>query len=253
MTRALAAPRRNVLRWVAAVASSLALAVVVLLALALIVVPLVLGATPYTVLTGSMQPSMPPGTLVVTRPTPVEKISIGDVVTYQLRSNEPEVVTHRVVGLGSTSDGERAFVTRGDANNVDDDPVRAVQVRGIVVYHLPYLGYVNTWVGINRPGWLLKTVAGALILYGLVLVSGGLRDRVRRRREPDEVVRVPIDAGPPDLQPGTAVAVPLVTSARPARVGAVRPPLSVPVAIVAVGVVVVGALVVGGRAAGRIR
>ena len=32
----------------------------------------------------------------------------------------------------------------------------------------------------NRPGWLLKAVAAALILYGLVLVAGGVRDRLRR-------------------------------------------------------------------------
>ena len=161
--------------------SSFALVALVLVALAMIVVPLAIGATPFTVLTGSMEPSMPPGSLVVTRPVDPAAIDIGDVVTYQLRSNEPEVVTHRVVGAGFGSEGERLFVTRGDANDVNDEPVRAVQVRGVVAYSLPYLGYVNTWVGMNRPGWLLKAVAGALILYGMVLVAGGVRDRFRRR------------------------------------------------------------------------
>lgn len=161
--------------------STLALLVAVVVALALIVIPLLLGATPYTVLTGSMRPTLPPGDLVVTRPTSPDDISLGDVITYQLRSNEPEVVTHRVVGVGTTSDGERTFVTRGDANNMDDDPILGVQVRGVVVYHVPYLGYLNTWVGVNRPGWLLKGVAGALILYGLFLVAGGVRDRLRRK------------------------------------------------------------------------
>ena len=123
---------------------------------------------------------MPPGTLVVARPTPVDDIGIGDVVTYQLRVQR--------AGRGDAPGGRarvrlrgRAeFLTRGDANNIDDDPVRAVQVRGVVAYPVPYLGYVNTWVGINRPGWLLKAVAGALILYGVVLVGGGVRDRLRR-------------------------------------------------------------------------
>ncbi|NUU17991.1 signal peptidase I [Cellulomonas humilata] len=172
---------RSVARWVGGTVSTLALLAVVVVALALIVVPLLLGATPYTVLTGSMRPTLPPGELVVTRPRPAADITLGDVITYQLRSNEPEVVTHRVVGVGSTSEGERTFITRGDANNLDDDPVRAVQVRGVVVYHVPYLGHLNSWVGVNRPGWLLKGVAAALILYGLVLVGGGLRDRLTRR------------------------------------------------------------------------
>lgn len=172
---------RHLLDQVGAGLSSFALVALVLVALATIVVPLIIRATPYTVLTGSMQPSIPPGSLVVSRPVDVGTIEIGDVVTYQLTSNQPEVVTHRVVGLGFGSSGERALVTRGDANTVDDDPVRAVQVRGVVAYHLPYLGHVNTWVGMNRPGWLLEGVAGLLIAYGLVLVVSGAKDRVRSR------------------------------------------------------------------------
>jgi signal peptidase len=178
-------PATGVLRAVGGALSGLTLGAVVLVALTMIVLPLAIHATPFTVLTGSMSPSMPPGTLVVSKVVDAADIQIGDVVTYQLSSNEPEVVTHRVVGVGSTSEGERQFVTRGDANNVDDDPVRAVQVRGKVVYHVPYLGYVNTWVGRNRPGWLLKVVAGGLILYGLVLVVGGVRDRRRRGSDAD--------------------------------------------------------------------
>ena len=171
---------RRVLDQVAAALSSFALVSLVLVALAMIVVPLALHATPFTVLTGSMQPTLPPGSLVVSRTVDVDTIEIGDVVTYQLESNRPEVVTHRVVGVGFGSSGERLLVTRGDANTVDDAPVREVQVRGVLAYHVPYLGHLNTWVGINRPGWLLKGVAGLLIGYGLVLVTGGVRDRLRR-------------------------------------------------------------------------
>lgn len=198
------AGRRSALRVAAGVLSGIALAAVVVLALVMIVMPLALRATPYTVLTGSMRPTIDPGSLVVVRPKPVDDIQMGDVVTYQRVSASPEVVTHRVVGLGWTSTGERQFVTRGDANNAADPPVRAVQIRGVVAYHLPYLGYVNTWVGINRPGWLLKAVAGALILYGLVLVGGGVRDRFRRGRPDETTTDEPSDA---------AVVVPDVTVA----------------------------------------
>lgn len=185
--------RRGPWSRVGAVLSTLALGVVVLVALAMIVVPALLRATPYTVLTGSMAPTIPPGSLVVVRPAPFEDLEMGDVVTYQLRSGEATVVTHRVVGVGTRGDGETVLTTRGDANDAPDlDPVSEVQVRGAVAYHLPYLGYVNLWVGVNRPGWLLKTVAGLLIGYGVVLVLGGLRDRLRRRSD---------DAAPDDAAP----------------------------------------------------
>ena len=77
------------------------------LVLAAVVVPRLAGATPYTVLTGSMTPAYPPGSLVVVRPVEPNEVRIGDVVTYQLRSGEPAVATHRVVGVGWSADGER--------------------------------------------------------------------------------------------------------------------------------------------------
>ncbi|GEK22076.1 signal peptidase I [Cellulomonas xylanilytica] len=246
---------RSVARWAGAVLSSLALLVVVVVALALIVIPLLLGATPYTVLTGSMRPTMPPGDLVVTRPQSPDDISLGDVITYQLRSNEPEVVTHRVVGVGTTSEGERTFVTRGDANNVDDDPILAVQVRGVVVYHVPYLGYLNTWVGANRPGWLLKGVAGALILYGIFLVGSGVRDRFRRR----SAAATDVQAPEPVPAPGDVVEAAEVAPAPPSAV--VLAPVARPLAarrgprittgVVVVCTVLVAALALGGLATAR--
>jgi signal peptidase len=244
---------------VTAALSSFALVVIVLVALVMIVVPLAIHATPFTVLTGSMRPTMPPGTLAVTRTVDTDSIEIGDVVTYQLHSNQPEVVTHRVVGVGFTGEGERLFVTRGDANNVDDDPVRAVQVRGVVAYHVPYLGYVNTWVGINRPGWLLKAVAGVLILYGLVLVGAGARDRLRRRHTLSPAGSA-ADAAPAAMSAAPAQARGVVVERAPAAPSVpVRRPLSTtsdrarraPATGAVVAVVVLAGLVVGLAVVGR--
>ena len=58
---------RRAARQIGAALSSFALVMVALLALVMIVIPLAIHATPFTVLTGSMQPSMPPGTLVVSK------------------------------------------------------------------------------------------------------------------------------------------------------------------------------------------
>ncbi|WP_019136261.1 signal peptidase I [Cellulomonas massiliensis] len=173
--------RRRAWSAAGAVASAAALVVVVFLALVVVVVPLAMGAQTYTVLTGSMAPLMPPGTLVVTRPVDPARVEIGDVITYQMHSGEPEVVTHRVRGIGSTTDGELAFVTRGDANGADDPPVREVQVRGEVVYRVPYVGHLNAWVGANRPRWLTLAAAAGLIGYGAWLWASSLRDRSRAR------------------------------------------------------------------------
>ncbi len=78
-----------------------------------VVVPRLAGARPYVVLTGSMRPGMPPGTLVVVRPVDPRSIGVGDVITYQVASGEPDVVTHRVVAQGLDRRGRPAVPHAG--------------------------------------------------------------------------------------------------------------------------------------------
>ncbi|MCC9053341.1 signal peptidase I [Microbacterium sp. F2E] len=99
------------------------LLLVVGIGILVIAVPAAVGGMPLTILTGSMSPAMPPGTLVVVKPTPVSEIAVGDVLTYQLESGEPTLVTHRVVARHASTDSEGVtFVTQGDANATPDGP-----------------------------------------------------------------------------------------------------------------------------------
>lgn len=141
------APRRSAGRRFAARAGSRVLTVVmvVLVALAAIttIVPRLLGAVPLTVLSGSMEPVLSPGDLVVTQPVDADEIDIGDVVTFQPVSDDPTLVTHRVVGVQLGGDGTTGFITRGDANGTDDDPIVAEQVVGRVIYSVPLVGHLT--------------------------------------------------------------------------------------------------------------
>ncbi len=65
---------------------------------------------------------MPPGSLIAVKPVAFDEVRVGDVVTYQIRSGDPAVVTHRVVGTTSSTGGDRLLITRGDANDLDDPP-----------------------------------------------------------------------------------------------------------------------------------
>lgn len=147
---------------------------------AAVLVPRVAGATPYTVATGSMRPGLAPGALVVVRPTAVDEIGIGDVITYQLDSGQPTVVTHRVVAVGVNGEGERVLQTQGDANpSPDPDWVRPVQVRGTVWYAVPHLGRLNNLLTTNQRQTAVYATAALLLGYALVLWIGAARDRVR--------------------------------------------------------------------------
>ncbi|WIE64111.1 signal peptidase I [Curtobacterium sp. MCLR17_036] len=149
------------------------------LAAVLVVVPKATGSVPLTVLTESMEPTLPAGTLLVVRPTPPDDIAAGDVVTYQAVSGEQVLVSHRVVAVARSSDGASTFTTKGDANAEADAPVSSAQVRGVVWYSVPAVGYVNQAVNGAR-GWLVPTVAVALIAWGAVLVTRGVVAAVRR-------------------------------------------------------------------------
>lgn len=157
--------------------------VAVLVIVAAVALPRLVGGGAYTILTGSMRPGMPPGSLVVTRPVQPQDLHIGDVITFQLRSGQPEVATHRIAGIGTTTTGERVFTTRGDANDADDvKPVRAVQVRGKRWYALPYVGYLNSFLTGEQRAVGRIVVAGVLAGYALVMFVGSARDRRRDKR-----------------------------------------------------------------------
>ena len=165
------------------------LGAVTVIALA-VVVPRFGGATPYTVLTGSMRPGMPPGTLVVVRPVEPAEISTGTVVTYQLKSGEPTVVTHRVISQGINGRGEFVFRTQGDANTVPDGAwVHPVQIVGERWYSVPYLGHVsNVLSGRERQMGIYATSA-LLIGYALSMFGSAIRQS-RKKRETDRLAHV---------------------------------------------------------------
>lgn len=174
--------RDGVLRWVGRVLAWVVILGCLLMLAAAVLVPRIGGATPYTILTGSMTPTLPPGTLIVVRPAAVEDVREGDVITYQLRSGEPEVVTHRVIAVQHNLKGETTFVTQGDANSVADvEPVRPEQVRGELWYSVPELGRLNTIVSGNQRQLGVYAAAAALALYAGAMFAGAARDRARRR------------------------------------------------------------------------
>ena len=173
--------RRSVLSYVGMGVSIGLLGLVVLLGLAVVVVPAVTGSTPLTVLTQSMEPTFPTGTLVVVKPIDAADIRIGDPITYQIESGKPEVVTHRVLSITSTNVGGLSFITKGDNNDApDENPVVPDQVRGKVWYSVPYIGYVNTVVGGSDKSWIVPVVAVALFLYAGWMFASGFATRRRR-------------------------------------------------------------------------
>lgn len=174
----------------------------VLAALVLIVVPRLSGSYTYTVLTSSMAPAYSPGTFLVVRPAPFDKLRTGDVITYQMESGRPEVITHRVVAVSSTQQGERTLITKGDNNSIEDDkPVLEVQVRGKLLYAVPHVGFLATAAASSGRDGLMPFIAVGLVGYGVLTIVRGFLARGQGRADaptaPPEEGPVPLPAPGP--------------------------------------------------------
>jgi len=103
--------------------------------------PRVGGYRTLTVLTGSMRPTMPPGSVVVATREPTADLRVGQVLVYRIPVLDHRVVSHRVVSISRTSSGV-VVQTKGDANNAPD-PWRA-RITDASVWEgrvaVPYLG-----------------------------------------------------------------------------------------------------------------
>ncbi|MCC2594704.1 signal peptidase I [Tessaracoccus sp. OS52] len=166
------------LRAVGQAVSLVLLAASVLAALVLIVVPFATGSQTYTVLTSSMAPRYSPGTFIVVKPAEFSTLEVGDVVTYQIESGKPAVITHRITGFSTDQEGNRLLITKGDNNDATDpEPVQEVQVRGKLLYAVPYAGFLANALGQTNRSMTVNLLAAALIAYGLFLVGHGAAGR----------------------------------------------------------------------------
>lgn len=170
--------------WVKSVVSWLLLIAMVGVLALTIVIPRLTGSTPYTVLTSSMEPTYPPGTLIVVKRQDPQSLQVGDAITYQWESGKPEVVTHRIVTAQRTSKGDLRFTTKGDNNSAPDPrPVVPEQVRGKVWYSVPYVGYVNNFITGKQRSVLLVVVVGGLLVYAVAMFVSAGRDKDRKGRQ----------------------------------------------------------------------
>lgn len=155
----------------------------ILLGLLVVGIPAVTGSQALTVLTSSMEPKFPPGTLVVIKPIDVKDINLGDVITYQIESGKPAVVTHRVTGITTAGNGDLEFTTKGDNNDVADPKiVMPVQIQGKLWYAVPWIGYVANFVNGDARAWFVPLVAVILFLYAGFMIASGIFTAVRKRR-----------------------------------------------------------------------
>lgn len=147
---------------VIAASSARALLVLVCSLTAVSVLTAVLGWTPTVVLTGSMEPALPVGSVLVTQELPADELELGQVLTVEDPDQPGKLRSHRLVEF--TPDGD--LILRGDANADDDStPVATSAVRGVGTLAVPLVGLPVAWWVAGQYAHLLA----AALLLGLAL------------------------------------------------------------------------------------
>ena len=141
--------------------STVLIVVVILLAILLAGVRLI-GFTPYTVLSGSMEPAYHVGSVIYVTDVDPAELEVGDPITY--KTSNGTVVTHRIVRVLNVGDPTALFFqTKGDANeDADGTPVPAAAIIGLPRFSIPYLGYLANFI---------KTRQGVIVIAAVCVLA----------------------------------------------------------------------------------
>lgn len=143
----------------------------------LLVLPGILGYHMYHVLSGSMEPNVPVGSLIYVCGQQPEEIAEGEIIAFYGSLEDSGIITHRVVENHIVSG---TFTTKGDANESEDPvPVSYDNLIGKVIYTVPYMGKVMT----GMTSLYGKFAAGTIVVLGVVLnLIGSYRKREAEKK-----------------------------------------------------------------------
>ena len=157
-----------------------AVGIILLIAIIAICVPLIvpktMGYQLYTVVSGSMEPAIPTGSLVYVKYIQPEEIQTEDVIAFYGTDADGSIVTHRVV---SNSAAMGNFITKGDANSDNDmNPIPYANYIGKVQLSVPKLGGIfQTITGTNGKIAAVSMIGLAIVLEILAAVLQGKREK----------------------------------------------------------------------------
>lgn len=131
-------------------------------------VPMPFGIGSAVVLSGSMEPEISVGDLLIIYES--KNYEVGDVVVYQ---SGRIAVTHRIVSISGDE-----VITRGDANNAEDEPITLERIKGKVVMIIPCVGYL-----VN----IIKTPLGTFSIIALAVFLLERSFRVEKEKDDQQL------------------------------------------------------------------
>ncbi|MBQ4601357.1 MAG: signal peptidase I [Clostridia bacterium] len=142
------------------------LVVAVLILAVLIAGVRALGITPFKVLTGSMEPDYPVGSMIyIKNNVDAKGLEIGDTITFNFNNS---YATHRIVDIRESSSlpGTLEFQTKGDANKLTDGEwVKESDVVGKVLFSIPGFGFFANYIQTPPGCYVSIAMGGVLVIF----------------------------------------------------------------------------------------
>jgi len=116
-----------------------------------------------TVLSGSMEPAIKTGSVVIVKPA--DDYKIGDIITFGPYAKTKAPTTHRIYDIKVT-EGRVSYITKGDANNAPDTKeVLKRNIIGKVLFSIPYIGYAVETARKTLGFMVLIIIPAVIIIY----------------------------------------------------------------------------------------
>lgn len=171
----------NQIKRIFQLASTIMVILALLVAFLLVGIRLI-GLYPYTVLSGSMEPTYHVGSIIYVKKVDPLTLTVGDPITFMLNDT---IVTHRIIEVIEDENDPTSvrFRTKGDNNDVADggDGVHCNNVIGKPLFSIPYMGYLAVY---------LQNSSGHFVLFGLcavLLLSVFIPNDKNKKSEADSV------------------------------------------------------------------
>lgn len=140
----------------------------------------VLGFRALVVTSSSMEPTLPTGSIVFIRQ--INRIRKNDIITYPFSFSEKTLVTHRVIEIVKKGNQE-AYRVKGDAvQSLDDGLVKAQEVKGVVVFMIPFVGRIVAFAKTQLGLILLVVIPATLVAYEEFKVIMSQLGRIKSER-----------------------------------------------------------------------
>lgn len=143
--------------------------------------PSFLGIKTYVIISGSMEPNIKIGDIVITQniKRKEESIKVGDVIAYRKGQT---VITHRITNIEKDENGILRIATKGDNNNTEDNErILINNIEGKAIATIPKIGYITL---------LLKDKIIIILIFIIAYIYIGQTEKVKRRQKERRIKRL---------------------------------------------------------------